>query len=150
MHNLLCWTKTDFISFFIPHTARSACLTAYNLFQGVLKQVCSVINTAKGFTLNAQDCSTASIFLTQYQIYWLPRLPQAPFKATVEQITKMMVGRDFWTLSNRISFSEQAHLPTPDHGSLGFAWKAESIKPPRMETPQLLGTGKAKVLYVMV
>lgn len=48
--------------FHIPHFVRSACLTAYNLFQGVLKQVCGIISTVKEITLNPQGCRTDTYF----------------------------------------------------------------------------------------
>lgn len=62
----------------------------------------------------------------------------------------MWVGRELWRSSNRFCFLEQDHLPTLEQGSLGFAWKAESIKPRRMEMSQPFWTGKAEVLHVMM
>lgn len=151
MQNLLRWTKTGFcLLLHTPHFVRSACLTNYNLFQGVLKEVCGVINRVKDITLNRQDCSTDFYFSYPKSNILASTPSQAPFKAIAERITKMWVGRDFWRSSKRIFFSEQDHLLTLDHGSLDFAWKAESIKPPRMEMPQPLWGWKAKALYVMM
>lgn len=64
----------------------------------------------------------------------------------VEQITKDRKG----IVEVIFCFSEQDHLPTLQQGSLGFAWKAESIKPWKMEMPQPFWTGKAEVLHVMM
>lgn len=151
MQNLLRWTKTGFcLLLHTPHFVRSACLTDYNLFQGVLKQVCGVINRVKDITLNRQDCSTDFYFSYTKSNILASTPSQATFKDIAEWITKMWVGRDFWRSSKRIFFSEQDHLLTLDHGSLNFSWKAESIKPPRLEMPQPLWGWKAKALCVMM
>jgi len=77
MQNLLCWTKTDFhLLFHTPHFVRCACLTACNLFQGILKQVCGSISTVKEIVLNPQSCGTDCYFsLTNTKYISFPTLP---------------------------------------------------------------------------
>lgn len=53
MQHLLWLTKTDFHFLFqTPHFVRSACLTAHNLLQGALKEICGVIKRIEEITLN--------------------------------------------------------------------------------------------------
>lgn len=66
MQNLLCLTKTDFHFLFqTPHFVRSACLTARNLFQGALKQICGVSNRVEEITLNPYGLALTSMFFKE-------------------------------------------------------------------------------------